>query len=72
LQKDSSAIQEVKVVEIEERLNAELTRRREIERKLIVLNDQVRNQKHLDHLNLFEPASWICGYPSMKCSPLEG
>jgi glucose-6-phosphate-specific signal transduction histidine kinase len=50
LQKDSSAIQEVKVVEIEERLNAELTKRREIERKLIVLNEQVRNQKHLDHL----------------------
>lgn len=50
MQKDSSAIQEVKVVEIEERLNAELTKRREIERKLIVLNEQVRNQKQLDHL----------------------
>lgn len=49
LQKDSSQIQEVKVSEIEDRLNAELAKRRNIERQLIILNEQVRNQKQIDH-----------------------
>jgi hypothetical protein len=45
LQKDSTAIQEVKVTEIEEKLSNELSKRRNIERNLIILNEQVRNQK---------------------------
>jgi hypothetical protein len=45
LQKDSTAIQEVKVSEIEEKLSNELSKRRNIERNLIILNEQVRNQK---------------------------
>ena len=36
--------------EIEEKLRKELAKRRAVERQLIVLNEQVRNQKHLDHL----------------------
>ena len=40
----------MKVSEIEDKLTAELSKRRDIERKLIILNEQVRNQKHLEHL----------------------
>jgi hypothetical protein len=50
LQKVSSEIQEEKLSEIEERLATELVKRREVERQLIILNEQVRNQKQLDHL----------------------
>ena len=49
LVKDSSAIQEVKLTEIEDKLNTELAKRREIERKLIILNEQIKNQKYLEH-----------------------
>jgi len=50
LQKVSTEIQEEKLSEIEERLATELVKRREVERQLIILNEQVRNQKQLDHL----------------------
>ncbi len=50
LQKVSTEIQEEKLSEIEERLANELVKRREVERQLIILNEQVRNQKQLDHL----------------------
>ena len=50
LQKATSEIQEEKLSEIEDRLAAEIVKRREVERQLIVLNEQVRNQKQLDHL----------------------
>jgi hypothetical protein len=50
LKKDSSEIQEVKASEIEERLHTELAKRRVIERQLIILNEQVRNQKQIEHL----------------------
>jgi hypothetical protein len=40
---------EEKVTEIEDSLSAELTKRREIERKLIILNEQVRNLKQVEH-----------------------
>lgn len=50
LQKVSIEIQEEKLSEIEERLATELVKRREVERQLIILNEQVRNQKQLDHL----------------------
>jgi hypothetical protein len=43
--KDSSVLAEEKVTEIEEKLSAELKKRRDIERKLIILNEQVRNQR---------------------------
>jgi hypothetical protein len=41
-------IQEEKVSEIEERLNKELLKKRNIERQLIILNEQVRNQKQVE------------------------
>ena len=40
----------MKASEIEEKLNSELSKRRNIERQLIILNEQVRNQKQIDHL----------------------
>ena len=49
MKKDSSEIQEVKASEIEDKLNAELAKRRVIERQLIILNEQVRNQKQIEH-----------------------
>jgi len=38
------------VSELEDRLAIEIGKRRTLERKLIILNEQIRNQKHLDHL----------------------
>ena len=48
--KDSSQFQEIQVSEIEDRLTSELDRKRNIDKKLIVLNEQIRNQKYLENL----------------------
>eukprot|EP00347_Sterkiella_histriomuscorum_P011715 403371387 len=51
LQKDSNVIQEVQLSEIEDKMNQEIEKKRDLERKLIIANEQMRNQKELQQMD---------------------
>ena len=38
------------MIEIEDKMKREIDRKRKLERNLIILNEQVRNTKHLEYL----------------------